>query len=103
MGRIADRKVSAYVSALKKRFGAKVILFGSRSKGEPLDSSDYDLCVISDKFASLDIRKRLQILYEMMLKAPFNADLLAVTPEEFKRLSKLSTIYKTISKEGIVV
>ncbi len=103
MGRITDKKISAYISKVKKKFGAKVILFGSRAKGEPLDTSDYDFCVISEKFVAMDIRKRMQLLYEMMIKSPFNADLLAVTPEEFKRLSKLSTIYQTISKEGITV
>ena len=48
MSQITDKKVMDYINKVKKTFDAKVILFGSRAKGNALLQSDYDLCIISD-------------------------------------------------------
>ncbi|MEW5995993.1 MAG: nucleotidyltransferase domain-containing protein [Candidatus Micrarchaeota archaeon] len=101
MGQIADKRVSSYISRVKKLFSAKVILFGSRARGESLKESDYDLLVISEKFEGMPLRERLQKLYELMIKAPFNADILALTPKEFEELSHKLTIYSEIRKTGV--
>ena len=101
MGPITDKKVKNYISRVKKALAAKVILFGSRARGESLKESDYDLLVISEKFEGVPLRERLQKLYEMMIKAPFNADILALTPKEYEELSHKLTIYSEIRKMGI--
>lgn len=103
MGQITDKRVIDYIEKVKKTFNAEIILFGSRAKGNALKESDYDLCVISEKFKGMDIRKRLEQLYLLMLKNPFDAEFVAVTPDEFNRLSKTLTIYSDIKKTGVFV
>lgn len=102
MGKITDERVKKYIEKVKKKFNAQVILFGSRTSKDALKESDYDICVISDKFEGIPLRERLQELYMMMLKDPFNADILALTPKEYKELSKSITIYKTIKQTGVI-
>lgn len=101
MGKIADKRVASYISAVKKALSAKVILFGSRARGESFKESDYDLLVISKKFEGVPLRERLQKLYGMMIRAPFNADILALTPKEYEELSRRPTIYSEIRKTGV--
>ena len=101
MGEIADKRVKSYISRVKKALDAKVILFGSRARGEPLKESDYDLLVISEKFEGIPLRERLQELYAMMIRSPFNADILALTPREYEELSHKLTIYSEIRKMGV--
>jgi len=103
MGEITDKRVKSYISRVKKALGAKVILFGSRARGEALKESDYDLLVISEEFEGVPLRERLQGLYGMMIRAPFNADILAVTPREYEELSNKLTIYSEIRKTGVCV
>ena len=102
MGKIRDKRVRDYIKKVKKKFNATVILFGSHATGDALKESDYDLCVVSKKFEGVLLRKRLQELYMLMIAEPFNADILAITPKEFERLSASLTIYGTIKKTGIV-
>lgn len=101
MDLIEDKRAKSYISRVKKALGAKVILFGSRARGEQLRESDYDLLVISEKFEGVPLREKLQGLYKMMINAPFNADILALTPKEFEELSHKATIYSEIRKTGV--
>jgi len=101
MGKIKDKRVNSYISRVKKAFSAKVMLFGSRARGEHLAESDYDLLVISEKFEGVPLRERLQKLYLMMVREPFSADILALTPKEFEELSSGPTIYSEIRKAGV--
>jgi predicted nucleotidyltransferase len=103
MGQITDKRVINYLNKVKKTFNAKIILFGSRARGDALIESDYDFCVISEKFKGIDIRARLEDLYHLMINNPINAEIIAVTPEEFNRLSKSLTIYQDIKRYGVSV
>ena len=103
MGKITDKRVISYLNKVKEAFNAKVILFGSRARGNALLESDYDLCIISEEFKGMNLRKRLEELYNLMLNNPFNAEIIAVTPEEFSRLSKTLTIYRDIRKYGVPI
>ena len=103
LDKITDKRVTSFINQVKKKFSAKVILFGSRARGDALEESDYDFCVISEKFEGLDLHKRLQSIYSMLLINPFNAEVLAVTPKEYERLSGMLTIYSEVRKYGVLV
>jgi predicted nucleotidyltransferase len=63
-----------------KRMGAeRVILFGSRARGEQTDWSDADLLVVMP--SDLPFVERIAELYRVL--HPFAMDILAYTPEEF--------------------
>jgi len=82
---------------------ARIILFGSRARGNHLKDSDYDLIVVSSRFEGIPFTKRMVMLtrkiYEQGARGSF--ELLCYTPEEFKRKKKeLGTVSSALS-EGI--
>lgn len=106
MGR---RKVTAdiepfvleFAEALKRNFGAeKVILFGSRARGDWLHESDYDFVVVSRHFEGLPFVRRPVPLYEHWHQWP-GVELLCYTPEEFERKSRQISIVREAVREGI--
>jgi len=81
---------------------SKIILFGSRARGDHLKDSDYDLIVVSSKFEGVSFTKRMVMLtkkiYEQGARGSF--ELLCYTPEEFKRKKKeLGTVSSALSEE----
>ncbi len=80
----------------------RIILFGSRARGESADRSDYDLCVLKTGVTHRrDLAKKIyRLLYD--LNAP--VDVIVETPERFAQLKhKRHLIYKTIAVEGQVI
>ena len=80
----------------------KVILFGSRVRGEHLKHSDYDLVVISPDFGNVPFLRRLELLYELS-DHDLHVDILAYTPEEFKHKRKEIGVVRQAAKEGVVI
>ncbi|MBI2451956.1 nucleotidyltransferase domain-containing protein [Candidatus Pacearchaeota archaeon] len=80
----------------------KVILFGSRVKGEIHKWSDFDIVVVSDKFRGEKSYQR-GIGFYSYWKEDYPVDFLCYTPEEFERLRKKITIVREAVKEGIVI
>ncbi len=82
---------------------AKVILFGSRARGEHLRISDYDLIVVSDRFRGMRFSERAtlitKLLYRNELILPL--DLLCYTEEEFERKRRELGTVRTAVSEGI--
>lgn len=94
-GRIVDR--------IKKKFEPeKVILFGSRARGDYPKDSDYDLMVVSRRFEGYDFRARIVKMYGLV-DEPINIDMLLLTPEEFKERSKALCIVKMACEEGVLI
>ncbi|MEK6954645.1 MAG: nucleotidyltransferase domain-containing protein [Candidatus Micrarchaeota archaeon] len=88
---------------LKAKFKPeKMILFGSRARGDYLKESDYDLLLISSFFLKYNFRERLQLAYGS-LSHPFPADIICLTPEEYERKRHEIGIINIAAKEGIKV
>lgn len=62
----------------------KVVLFGSRARGDHLKHSDYDIIVVSPCFEGYNFLDRLAMLYELW-DGDLHLDVLAYTPEEFEQ------------------
>ena len=79
----------------------KIILFGSRVKGEQTEKSDYDICVL--KKGVLHKRKLAQRIYLALdINAP--VDVIVETPERFNELKDNPfLIYHDIAKYGRVM
>ncbi|MEA1998800.1 MAG: nucleotidyltransferase domain-containing protein [Euryarchaeota archaeon] len=91
------------VDRIKEKFEPeKVILFGSRARGDYLKDSDHDLMVISRRFKGHDFRTRIIKLYEL-IDEPINIDILCYTPEEFEERSKALCIVKRACEEGVLI
>lgn len=66
---VRDEKLKIFIKQLKERFGEhlkKIILFGSRARGDDTEGSDYDFLLIFDE-VSLKVRESLRDLTGQML------------------------------------
>lgn len=77
---------------LRKNYNPqKVLLFGSRAKGNSLSGSDIDLIIVSDFFRDIHPLKRMTLVLKK-IKFPKHIDALCYTPEEFEKIQKSSAI-----------
>ncbi len=78
----------------------KIILFGSRARGEADCHSDIDLIVVYP--TAKRFLDRLEELYRLW-DIPCAVDILAYTPEEFEQLSAEREFIKEALREGRVL
>ena len=92
-----DRDITRIFAPLKPR---RIILFGSRARGDADASSDVDLLVVyaTDK-RFLDRLEELYALWDL----PIAVDILAYTPEEFADMLESSAFVADAAAGGRVV
>ena len=80
----------------------KIILFGSRARGDNKKDSDYDICVIK---RDVEHRRKLaQKLYRSLYGVRIPIDIIVETPENFDEFKDKSfMVYKEIAKDGKVI
>lgn len=91
------------IRRIAERFAPdKIILFGSRARGEADEDSDIDLMVL---FAEVgDPRRRAAELYALMADSPRPMDIVVSTSDRFERYRNVvNTIYWPASREGRVL
>lgn len=97
-----DRELARLTSALVAMGASRVILFGSRARGEAAEWSDTDLLAIGPWDAEKPYMARLLDLHRRL--APGIAiDLLAYTPEELSKMVSTSTVVRRALAEGKVL
>jgi predicted nucleotidyltransferase len=80
----------------------RVILFGSRARGEARSNSDYDLLVIAE--SDEPRYRRSAALYAALASVPVEADLLVYTPAEVEEWSAVPQAFVTTAiREGQVL
>jgi len=88
---------------LKRSFDPeRVIIFGSRARGDHLEDSDIDVIVVSKKFNKIDFRERIIKAYGLWDKKQ-SLDIICYTPEEFEKKRNQIGIVKTAVEEGIEI
>ena len=91
-----------FLRKVEKRFKPdKVILFGSRARGDNLQDSDYDILIISDAFKKIDFYQRSVYAYRLKRGIPVSMDIICLTPVEFEKRKKDLGVINQASKEGI--
>jgi predicted nucleotidyltransferase len=94
-----DPAITRFAKRLSEDIGATaVLLIGSRAKGTNDPDSDYDIIIVSERFAGVDRFERQRglklLFYEVGGFAPM--DLYCLTPEEFEigknRISMLAEV-----------
>ena len=104
MGRVTNQKVIKELERIKKELSKryniqKMILFGSRARGDYKLTSDVDLIVISKDFKNCSFRQRPHdFLDSWTLTVDF--EVICYTPEEFLRKKKEYGIVRQAAKEG---
>ncbi|HKZ48945.1 MAG TPA: nucleotidyltransferase domain-containing protein [Thermoplasmata archaeon] len=97
------RELRGFRRKLARRYPVeRMILFGSRARGEAHRFSDVDLLVVSAKFHR---RNAVDRAYPLRLEwdLDYPVDFLCYTPEEFRRLSRRGGIVREALREGKVV
>lgn len=89
MGEITDKEVDGWLSSFLKSVEdkyspSKVILFGSRARGDHLKTSDVDLIIVSEHFADKNWIQRMRDVSELW-EGLVNIEALCYTPEEFNK------------------
>lgn len=80
----------------------RIILFGSRARGESGPDSDVDLLVVLDHI--VDRRHTAVTIRRLLADIPVPKDVVLTTPEEIKRRSRLvGTVLRPALREGIVL
>lgn len=101
---IKDKSLKIFIDQLRKHFGRnlkKIILFGSRARGDHSEESDYDLLVILEKVTP-EIKKHVDEIEDQMLfshGALFSTFLF--TPEELEE-REFEPFIMNATKEGLV-
>jgi predicted nucleotidyltransferase len=82
----------------------RLILFGSRARGEEDEFSDVDLMVIlDDKIGNFETKEKIRdIIYDFSLKNPYLFSVMIV-PESLARRRRGFLVFDSIEKEGIVI
>ena len=90
-----------FADALKRDFDAeRVILFGSRARGDWLRESDYDFVIVSRRFAGVHFFDRAVPIYQYWHTWP-GVELLCYTPEEYERKRSEIGVVREAAREGI--
>jgi len=92
-----------HIRFLRKKFNPeKILLFGSRARGDFLEEGDIDMLIISDKFKHIPFRERMVQAYGAWDKK-VDLEQICYTPEEFEDMKKRIGIVQQAAKEGIEI
>ncbi len=105
MDRITDRNVKEWINrflmVIDDKYSAeKVLLFGSRARGDNLIDSDVDMIIVSKKFKGINWLKRIRNI-SVEWEGLVSLEPLCYTPEEFEEKKKEIGIVNEAVKEGI--
>ncbi len=105
MGQIhsdVERIVDCLVEALSKRIRVeRVILFGSRARGDATELSDVDLLVVSSDFGH-DILADYALLYRSLPVLDVDVDMIPYTPTKLASAER-DTFLETVLEDGVTV
>ena len=98
MDRLVDEIVAKIVDAYHP---TRIVLFGSRARGEAGPESDVDLLVVYDGPLS---RREAEIgIRRLFTPQTFSMDLVVLTSDEFQRQKQVvSTIGRIADREGVL-
>lgn len=100
MGRITTRKIITELKKMKKNFQVdRMLLFGSRARGDELLTSDVDVIAISKNFRRLSFKKRPNRFLDAW-KMPIDLEILCYSPEELERKRQEFGIVRRALEEG---
>ena len=97
---LTDPYLDEIVAILKSYDPERIILFGSRARGEADEYSDYDLMVIKRTDRPFLDRLRDMVPYLRQITRP--AEILVYTPEEFARMGETGLGW-LVRQEGVTL
>jgi hypothetical protein len=81
------KELESFLEKVKREVKVeKIILFGSRARGDNLKDSDVDLIIVSRDFEGVQFYERMS-RFLLLWDAPLDLEVLCYTPEEFEQKS----------------
>jgi predicted nucleotidyltransferase len=102
MDKETHKVIKEFAEKIKKLKPEKIILFGSRARGDNFKHSDFDVIIVSKSFAGKKITERMSELYAYWERSE-DLEPLCYTPEEFEKYKRTLPIIKHAVKEGKVI
>jgi predicted nucleotidyltransferase len=96
----SDPRLDALVQILRGYDPERIILFGSRARGEADEYSDYDVVVIKE--TDRPFLERLQDMVPYLLAFDRPAEILVYRPDEFERMRDTGLGW-IVHQEGVVL
>lgn len=84
---VREELLVKFARLMRKRYGARIYLFGSRARGTARPDSDYDLVAVAESFGSQPILRRALDRRDLWREAGgwrISLDLHCYTPAEFR-------------------
>lgn len=100
MKSITDPYLDKLVRLLQQYEPERIILFGSRARGDADEYSDYDIVLI--KRTSSPFLERLQAVVPYLAGYERPVEILVYTPEEFEQMQEIGLGW-IIRREGVVL
>lgn len=103
-------KLKLIIKELKPYNPERIILFGSRARGDNRPESDFDLAIIKRNIPKN--QRRIVSIFNLLYKEDFNSPIYDLpdiepqvyTPREFQKRLKIGDFFvKTINKEGKII
>lgn len=104
MGRVSTKEAIKELKRIKTKLSKKyhlnkILLFGSRARGDELQTSDLDLIVVSKDFKNIPFKKRPDDFLDEW-RLPIDFEVICYTPKEFNTKKKEYGIVMQAIKEG---
>lgn len=101
MDRRTTTQLKPFLERIKKKFApVRFILFGSRARDDALETSDYDILIISPRFHHIPFYQRHVEVYHLQ-KEQLSIDVICLTPEEYAVRSKELSVIREAAREGV--
>ena len=92
-----------FAEAVRHRVMIKrILLFGSRARGDHFVTSDYDFIIVSDDFKGVPFVERAAPLYECW-DATVDMEALCYTVDEWRRLKDKRGILLNAQRDGVEI
>jgi predicted nucleotidyltransferase len=101
--RPADPVARDFFRRLRETFGIdRLVLFGSRARGDDIAGSDYDFIVVSRAFEGVPFIRRIYMTADVWGRTE-NLEALCYTPEELDSKSKEIGVVREALREGVEI
>jgi predicted nucleotidyltransferase len=82
---------------------ANIILFGSRSRGDYSEESDWDFLILTDKEATEELKRKIRYqVFDVQLERTAAISSIIYSKTEWEKLG-VTPLYKSVASDGIPV
>jgi len=81
---------------------SRIIIFGSRARGDARETSDIDVIVVSDYFKGIPFLRRMPMLLRLV-KFEKHIDFLCYAEDEFEEIEEKSIVVNNALKDSLII